>query len=228
MTQTNHPPVITIDGPSGAGKGTLCRLVAQATGYTLLDSGSLYRLTGLQCDKGGVDMSDLHAVADVAKNLDIEFVAEDDGTIVLLAGENVSADIRQEKIGMLASKVGANSLAREALLERQRAFRQRPGLVADGRDMGTVVFPDAEVKIFLTASAQERARRRVLQLEQAGHTAEFEVILKDIEERDYADMNRTVAPLAPADDATEVDCTAMTIPQVLERIMALVNRAVAK
>lgn len=216
-------PVVTIDGPSGAGKGTLCRLVAEATGYHLLDSGALYRLTGVACHKKGVDLDDHSAVADVALNLDIEFLIVPTGMQVLLGGEDVSKEIRLEYAGMAASKVGANPLAREALLDRQRAFQQSPGLIADGRDMGTTIFPEAAVKVFLTASAQERAKRRVQQLENAGQEADYSKILADIELRDEQDRNRASSPLVPADDATILDSTSLSIEQVFERVMSLVE-----
>ena len=219
-------PVITVDGPSGAGKGTLCRMIAEAKGFRLLDSGALYRLTGVACMKKGVDMDDLSAVAGVAKELDIEFVVVDGGTQVLLEKEDVSLQIREEEAGMRASKVGANTLAREALLERQRAFLGLPGLVADGRDMGTVVFPDAPAKIFLTASAEERAKRRVLQLEQAGVVAQYEKILVDIERRDEQDRTRKTSPLIPAEDALEIDSTVMSIQEVFDSIIEYVNKKI--
>ena len=165
---TPNVPVVTIDGPSGAGKGTLCRLVAQSTGFHLLDSGSLYRLTALSAMQAGVDLEDMNRVAEVAHALDIRFDASSGATVVYLAGADVTLAIRREQVGMIASKVAAYPPVRAALLDRQRAFAVEPGLVADGRDMGTVVFPEAGVKIFLTASAEERARRRVAQLQEAG------------------------------------------------------------
>ena len=216
-------PVITVDGPSGAGKGTICRKLAEATGFELLDSGALYRLTGVACKRNCVDMHDHEAVAGVAAQLDIRFVADGSKTIVLLQGEDVSLAIRTEEAGMLASSVGANPLARSALLERQRQFKQAPGLVADGRDMGTVVFKDAPYKFFLTASAEERARRRVLQIAQSGGSADFEKVLADIEKRDYQDRNRATAPLLPAEDAIEIDSTSMSIEDVFICIMEHVN-----
>ena len=217
-------PVVTIDGPSGAGKGTLSRLVANELGFHLLDSGALYRLTGVACDRKSVDMNNFEAVATVAAELDITFVVGGESTRVMLEGDDVSKVIREEKSGMLASKVGGNPLAREALLERQRVFRELPGLVADGRDMGTTIFPDATLKIFLTASAPERAKRRVLQLESAGHTADYEKILEDIEIRDMQDKNRASSPLVAAEDAIEIDSTALTIDAVFQKIIALYHQ----
>ena len=220
---TDKTPVITIDGPSGAGKGTLSRMVADRTGYLLLDSGALYRLTGVACLNKHVDMSDHPAVAKIAGNLDVQFIAQQGITQILLEGLDVTQKIREEAAGMAASQAGANPLARDALLVRQRAFRQAPGLVADGRDMGTVVFPDAQVKIFLTASAEERAKRRVEQLEIAGIVSDYEKILSDIRKRDHQDMSRKVAPLKPARDAVTLDSTAMSIKAVFEAIMAEID-----
>ena len=217
-------PVITIDGPSGSGKGTICRHVAKAKGYHLLDSGALYRLTALASIRSHCDIDAELEVAAVAEQLDVEFFAENDTTVILLAGQDVSQTIREEQVGMTASKIAAYSTVREALLARQRAFAKAPGLVADGRDMGTVVFKDAPVKIFLTASAQERARRRVKQLEQAGLCEiHYEKILHDIEQRDEQDRSRATAPLVPAKDAQLIDSTALSIDEVVTRVLAYAN-----
>lgn len=216
--------VITIDGPSGAGKGTICQLVARNLGFHLLDSGALYRLTALAAENQSVDFSDEVALAGVAAGLDVVFQPEDDGVKVVLAGEDVSSAIRQERVGMNASKVAVCQSVRDALLQRQRDFQQAPGLVADGRDMGTTVFPSAEVKVFLTASAEERAKRRVLQLEQAGQEADYPKILLDIEARDKQDTERASSPLKPAGDALVLDSTELSIEQVLERVLALAVR----
>ncbi len=213
-------PVVTIDGPSGAGKGTICRLVAQATGYHLLDSGALYRLAAVASVKADVNLDDETAVAEVARTLNIRFVAEGDTTKVLLGDEDVSLAIRTEKAGMAASQVAAHPKVREALLQCQHDFRQAPGLVADGRDMGTVVFPDAPVKIFLTASAEARAKRRLHQLQESGQTPDYATILADIEARDEKDSNRASAPLKPADDAVMLDSTTMDVHAVFTRVMA--------
>ncbi len=210
---------ITIDGPSGAGKGTICRLLAATCGYHLLDSGALYRLAALASLQAGVDLADESAVAAVARRLAIEFVVIGDTTKTLLQQDDVSAAIREEGVGMAASKVAAYVAVREALLQKQRDFRRAPGLVADGRDMGTVVFPDAQLKIFLTASAEERARRRLKQLQETGEAPAYDRILQDIRARDEKDQSRAAAPLEPAADAIVLDSTALSIDDVLQIVM---------
>ena len=214
--------IITVDGPSGSGKGTLCQLLAAKLGYHLLDSGALYRLTALAATKAGVALGDESAVADVARELAVVFEVSAQGQSVILQGVDVSADIRREEVGMLASRVAAMPLVRAALLQRQRAFVESPGLVADGRDMGTVVFTRAEVKVFLTASSEERAKRRFLQLQGKGESPDMAVILADIEDRDERDRSRSASPLVPADDALQIDSSAMPIDAVLARVMARV------
>lgn len=217
-------PVITIDGPSGAGKGTISRLVATEMQYHLLDSGALYRISAYAAKQAKKNLEAPLAVAEVASQMEIEFRALDSTTQVLLAGDDVSALIREEEIGMLASKVAAYPEVREALLARQRKFRLSPGLVADGRDMGTVVFPDASVKIFLTASAEVRAQRRVLQLGgRAENNEMYENLLRDIKARDLQDSSRKTAPLKPARDAIVLDCTDMQIDEVKMAILANVQ-----
>lgn len=217
--------VITVDGPSGAGKGTLCQLLAKHFNFALLDSGALYRLTALAALNGKVDLDNEAEVADIAANLDITFVVFEQGVRTELAGEDVSSAIREERVGMTASKVAAYPTVRAALLERQRAFATVKGLVADGRDMGTVVFPNAPAKIFLTASAEARANRRVAQLKNAGVDGiDYQKIYDDIVARDKQDSERASAPLKPADDAVLIDSTALTIDQVLQRAINLATQ----
>jgi cytidylate kinase len=211
--------VITVDGPSGSGKGTISRLIAEATGFHLLDSGALYRLTALATMRKAVDIEDPVAVARIAAGLDVAFVVQDQATRILLEGDDVTGEIRTETVGMNASLVAAFPQVRLALLERQREFDRPPGLVADGRDMGTVVFPRAPVKIFLTASAEERAERRVKQLQEAGQVTDYDEILRDIRARDERDSSRAASPLIPADDALMLDSTLLTIDQVLDAVL---------
>ncbi|WP_456267521.1 (d)CMP kinase [Kushneria sp. AK178] len=224
MTQHTATAVIAIDGPGGAGKGTISRLVARQLDWHLLDSGALYRLTALAAERRGVDMTDMSALEAIARELDVVFISEGEHTRIMLEGEDVSTDIRNEHVGGLASQVAAIQVVREALLARQRDFATPPGLVADGRDMGTVVFPDAPLKVFLTASAEERARRRFDQLREAGHHASLSSLLKEIEARDARDTQRAVAPLRPAEDAVTIDTTELSIPDVVARIEALLSR----
>ncbi len=219
-------PVITVDGPSGAGKGTLCQLLATKLGFALLDSGALYRLTALAALNQGIDWGQEKALADVAGCLDIQFKPQTGGVQVWLAGEDVTLAIRTEDIGMGASKVAAIGVVREALLKRQRDFQQPPGLVADGRDMGTTVFPRADIKFFLTASAEERAKRRFLQLQEKGQQPDFDMILADIRERDDRDTNRAESPLVPAPDAIQIDSTALSIDEVLALVLREVHNRI--
>ena len=220
-------PVVTIDGPSGSGKGTISRLLAQRLGWHFLDSGALYRLVALAAERHGVDFGDTAGLAALARALDVEFRADPDGQpSVWLEGEAVTLAIRTEACGNGASKVAAVPAVREALLERQRAFARPPGLVADGRDMGTVVFPGATLKIFLTASLEERARRRHNQLKEQGVSANLDGLFHELAERDERDANRAVAPLKPADDAVTVDSTGLGIDAVLQRVMELVRERV--
>jgi CMP/dCMP kinase len=215
-------PVICIDGPSGSGKGTVASLVARKLGWCLLDSGALYRLLAFAAANHGVDLSNEEALKLLAAHLDVQFVAAGDGRgqQIILEGEDVTDAIRNERVGAGASQVAALPAVREALLQRQQAFRETPGLVADGRDMGTVVFPDAPLKIFLTASADERARRRYLQLKAKGDDVSLSSLLEEIRARDERDTQRAVAPLKPAVDAIQLDSTELSIEQVLERILS--------
>ncbi|MEZ9650108.1 (d)CMP kinase [Vibrio lentus] len=223
----SQSPVITVDGPSGAGKGTLCMLLADKLGFHLLDSGAIYRVLALAAIHHGVDTESEDALVPLATHLDVQFIAEGDLVKVILEGEDVSGELRKEETGMAASKVAALPRVREALLRRQRAFSAAPGLVADGRDMGTVVFVEAEAKIFLDASAEERANRRLKQLQEKGLDVKFDDLLSEIQERDDRDSNRPVAPLRPAEDALVLDSTSMNIEQVVEKALHYIESKLA-
>ncbi|TBV12482.1 (d)CMP kinase [Stutzerimonas kirkiae] len=214
--------VITIDGPSGSGKGTVATLLARQLGWNFLDSGALYRILALAAQKHGIALDDEERLAVLAARLDVRFGAEGEGkgAAILLEGDDVSEAIRNESVGAGASRVAALPAIRAALLQRQKDFRQAPGLVADGRDMGTVVFADARLKIFLTASAEERARRRFLQLKAKGDDVNLASLIDEIRARDERDTQRAVAPLKPAGDAVLLDSTALSIEQVLASILS--------
>lgn len=218
-------PVITVDGPSGAGKGTLCMRLANILGWNLLDSGAIYRVLALAAQGAQVDLDDEEKLAQLAENLDVKFITEMASPLVKvkLSGIDVTCELRQEQTGTAASKVAAFAKVRTALLRRQQAFASAPGLIADGRDMGTVVFPEAPVKIFLDASASERASRRLRQLEQAGHQADFAALLAEIEERDRRDRNRPVAPLKAAKDALLIDSTQLSLDEVVQRALVYID-----
>jgi cytidylate kinase len=220
-------PVITVDGPSGAGKGTLCQMLAAKLNWALLDSGALYRVTALAAKQHAVAMDNEAGLEAIAAHLDVQFKvsAEQAGVQVILEGQNVTSDLRTEETGALASQVAAVNVVRDALLERQRAFQQTVGLIADGRDMGTVVFPNAELKVYLTASANERGERRYKQLICAGKEANLVQIINDIKVRDDRDMNRAIAPLKPAEDAIVIDSTSMSIEAVFEQVQHAADKA---
>ena len=218
-------PVLTIDGPSGSGKGTISARVADALGWHLLDSGALYRAVGFAASLAGLDLSDAEAVTRCAETTKINFRDPKDGgeTRVIVNGLDATAEIRTETCGAAASAIAAIPTVRAALFDKQRSFRKAPGLVADGRDMGTVIFADAQHKVFLTASAEERAKRRYKQLKEKGLGVTLTTLLREIEARDVRDAERAVAPLKPATDAILIDSTGMSIDAVVAKVLALVR-----
>ncbi len=218
-------PVVAIDGPSGSGKGTIAHRLASLLGFHVLDSGSLYRLLALAAQQHGVALDNESALEVLARHLDVQFQQNGAGeAVIILEGEDVTNEIRTEDMGRAASIVAALPAVRSALLQRQHAFREGPGLVADGRDMGTVVFPDACLKIFLTASAEARAERRYKQLLEKGFGASLPALVEDIRARDNRDINRPIAPLKAADDAVVLDSTQLGIEAVMERVLREVGQ----
>ena len=216
MTEHHIAPVITIDGPTASGKGTVATLLAERLGWKVLDSGALYRLTALVCTRQQVDLDDQAAVALQAQQLDVDF---DQGRS-FLQGQDVTEALRAEEVGINASKIAAYPAVRDALLARQRQFRQAPGLIADGRDMGTVIFPDAPLKIFLVADVQSRAQRRYKQLIDKGISANLLALLSDLQARDLRDSTRVVAPLKAAPDAYTIDSSALSIEDTVNQVLA--------
>ena len=212
-------PVLTIDGPSGSGKGTITRLVADELGWHILDSGAIYRVLSLYALQKGV-LEDTAALVNLAHNLPVKFLY----SRVFLEEQDVSTEIRSEECGAAASKIAVLAVVREALLERQRSFAQLPGLVADGRDMGTVVFPQAFLKIYLDASAEERAKRRFLQLKESGYNVKLQDLVADIMQRDMRDKSRAVSPLKPASDAVILDTTSLGVQEVYQTVIAEVQQ----
>ncbi|PWK89839.1 (d)CMP kinase [Fulvimonas soli] len=225
MSRASSVPVLTIDGPSGSGKGTVSRLVAEQLGWRLLDSGALYRAVGYAAGMEGLDLSDGDAVTRCAQSVKIRFQPSADGadTRILVNGHDATDELRTETAGAAASAIASIPSVRQALVDLQLSFRKPPGLVADGRDMGTVIFPDAPYKVFLTASAAERAKRRYKQLKEKGLGVTLGTLQREIEARDERDASRAVAPLKPAEDALLVDSTGMPIADVVAKVLAVVR-----
>jgi cytidylate kinase len=218
-------PIITVDGPSGVGKGTVCKHLSKVLGFHLLDSGALYRVLALAAGRHNVELENEEAIVALAAHLDVQFEVNPNSELVsvILESEKVDSLLRTEDMGTKASIIAKFPRVREALLRRQRAFLTEPGLVADGRDMGTIVFPKAEIKFFLDASVEERAKRRHKQLLESGVDASIRALSDDIQQRDERDRNRPVAPLVPAEDAVIIDTTTLSISEVIDFIMKIVN-----
>lgn len=217
-------PIITLDGPSGTGKGTLCHLLAKHLQWNMLDSGAIYRVLAYAAKKSQVDFKDVNQLTQLARSLNLRFIStEDNMSQTILDGEDISMAIRSEECGQSASQIAVIPEVRQALLERQRNFAQRPGLVTDGRDMGTVVFPNALLKIFLYANEEERANRRYLQLKEKENNVSLAQVVEELTKRDTRDTARTHAPLKAANDAVQIDTTRLTIVQVFNSVLLLIN-----
>lgn len=222
--RANAVPVITIDGPGGSGKGTVALRLASELGWHFLDSGALYRLVAVAAMDRAIDARNETALAALAVDLDVRFGGSGEGMMIVLDGNYITGRLRSEEVSAFASELAAIPAVRAALVQRQRAFRLEPGLVADGRDMGTVIFPDAVLKIFLTASAEARAERRYKQLKEKGENVNLPRLFRDIEKRDERDRSRSVSPLRPAEDAHVIDSTELSIDQVLEEVYNLLKK----
>ena len=226
MIQTSTTaPVITIDGPGGSGKGTIAMRLAEDLGWHFLDSGALYRLVAVAAMDRAIHPDQHEELGQLARELDVNFGVSGDGMVILLDGNYITGRLRSAEVSVRASQIAAVPLVRDALVARQRAFRQMPGLVADGRDMGTVIFPDASLKIFLTASAEARAERRYKQLKEKGESVNLSRLFQEIKKRDERDRSRAIAPLKPADDAHVIDSTEMSIKEVLNAIHKLLHES---